>query len=391
MASLFQGSAMPDVNTTQTSATTAPDWYNNFLSGLSTSGQSAVTAGGVAGPSPLQQAAYTGAPSAINAGQPSMTAAQNAAMGVAGTSTADLMSQYENPYQAGVVNEINRLGQQQFQETLAPGAVSGAVGSGQFGSRRGMEVYGDVARDVNKNILGLQTSALQSGYDKALAAAQQQQKLGLDTATTLGNIGGQQYTQGVGGINVLSGLGAQQQATEQARLNYPMTAATQQAALLKGYTVPTSITQKYTGPMPGAYNTSPLAQVAGLTTGAASLFGSTGVSPIQGLYGAIGRDLMGRAVDAAGKVIPFGQPGSNAPNPNAPTGGTNTTPPNYGTNTGAGSYDSSSPSIDAYGASVPAGQSSSDGNFLTDGNGGWTPVSPDYSTYDPNNPDWGTM
>jgi hypothetical protein len=216
-----------------------------------------------------------------------MTAAQNAAMGVAGTPTSSLMSQYENPYQAGVVNEINRLGQQQFQETLAPGAVSGAVGSGQFGSRRGMEVYGDVARDVNKNILGLQTSALQSGYDKALAAAQQQQKLGLDTATTLGNISGQQYTQGVGGINVLSGLGAQQQATEQARLNYPMTAATQQAALLKGYTVPTSITQKYTGPMPGAYNTSPLAQVAGLTTGAASLFGTPkeGKSAFQNITG----------------------------------------------------------------------------------------------------------
>jgi len=367
MASLFQGSAMPDVNTTQTSATTAPDWYNNFLSGLSTSGQNAVTAGGVAGPSPLQQAAYTGAPSAINAGQPSMTAAQNAAMGVAGTPTSSLMSQYENPYQAGVVNEINRLGQQQFQETLAPGAVSGAVGSGQFGSRRGMEVYGDVARDVNKNILGLQTSALQSGYDKALAAAQQQQKLGLDTATTLGNIGGQQYTQGVGGINVLSGLGAQQQATEQARLNYPMTAATQQAALLKGYTVPTSITQKYTGPMPGAYNTSPLAQVAGLTTGAASLFGTKDMSPLQGIMAQIGKDFMGRNVDSMGKVIAAGLPNSNVDaNEQIIPERSGQVDPDYGKPTNS--------SVDTSGGNLPMGTYSDDYMFTADGNGGWDPV-----------------
>jgi hypothetical protein len=340
-----------------------------------------------------------------------MTAAQNAAMGVAGTPTSSLMSQYENPYQAGVVNEINRLGQQQFQETLAPGAVSGAVGSGQFGSRRGMEVYGDVARDVNKNILGLQTSALQSGYDKALAAAQQQQKLGLDTATTLGNISGQQYTQGVGGINVLSGLGAQQQATEQARLNYPMTAATQQAALLKGYTVPTSITQKYTGPMPGAYNTSPLAQVAGLTTGAASLFGTPkeGKSAFQNITG---YETLGGAATAgfnwlknaiASTPATVGDPKVGDIAAKVDSGGQ---PTSEDLAYLAGKYGITFDNVPVAKVSPPP---PSNGLPFTDPQGPSTPDVPlpptdssqftapdyadqyDYSTYDPNNPDWGTM
>jgi hypothetical protein len=268
-----------------------------------------------------------------------------------------------------------------------------------------MEVYGDVARDVNKNILGLQTSALQSGYDKALAAAQQQQKLGLDTATTLGNIGGQQYTQGVGGINVLSGLGAQQQATEQARLNYPMTAATQQAALLKGYTVPTSITQKYTGPMPGAYNTSPLAQVAGLATGAGSLFttpsggGKSGFENITGsptLIGAVsgGFDWLKKQFSSSPAAQSDSQ--ANAIITKIDEGGQPTTEDL--------AYLSGKFGFDYSNVTPPSG-----GLPSTDPQGPFTPDVPlpptdssqftapdyadqyDYSTYDPNNPDWGTM
>jgi hypothetical protein len=69
---------------------------------------------------------------------------------------------------------------------------------------------------------------------------------------------------------------------------------TQQANLLKGATIPTATSSSYTGPIPGAYNTSPLAQIAGIGSTLAgtglgqSLFGSpaTGNQPAKsGLLG----------------------------------------------------------------------------------------------------------
>lgn len=278
MADLFQGSPLPNVSTTQTAATTAPDWYNNFLSSLASSGQQAVQQGGVAGASPLQQQAYNTAGTAIAAGQPALAQATNV---VTGAAAGPDINQFMNPYTQGVVNEIGRLGQKQFTDILAPNAVAGAAGSGQFGSRRGMQVYGDVARDVSKNILGQQTGALQAGYKDAVIAALQEQRNQADIANTLGALSGQAYTQGTGGLNVLSGLGAQQQATQQAELNYPMTAQQNLANVMRGFTVPTTQTQTYTGPMPGAYSNSPLAQIGALTAGAAGIFANK-VDPTTG-------------------------------------------------------------------------------------------------------------
>ena len=269
MSNLLQGAPLPDVKTTQTSATTAPDWYNSFLSGLSTAGQAAVNTGGVAGASPLQQQAYDTAGTAIAAGQPALNEATNVATGAA---AGPDIGQFMNPYTTGVVNEIGRLGQKNFNDILAPNAVAGAAGSGQFGSRRGMQVYGDVARDVSKNITGQQTGALQAGYKDAVTAALQEQQNRTLAANTLGTLSGQAYTQGTGGLNVLSGLGAQQQATQQAAMNYPMTAQQNLANIMRGFTVPTTQTQTYTGPMPGAYSNSPLAQISALTAGTAGIF-----------------------------------------------------------------------------------------------------------------------
>tara|TARA_R110000822_G_scaffold54201_5_gene139067 strand:- start:2377 stop:3429 length:1053 start_codon:yes stop_codon:yes gene_type:complete len=269
MASLLQGSPLPNITTTQKTTTTAPDWYNNYLSGLSTAGQAAVDAGGVAGASGLQTLAYEAAPTAINAGKDTLGQATDVATGAAGALNTD---QYMNPYMTGVVDEIGRLGQKNFTDILAPNAVAGAAGSGQFGSRRGMQVYGDVARDSARATSGLQATALQSGYDNAIKAALQKQQNETQAANVLGTLSGQEYTQSVGGLNVLSGLGAQQQATEQAKLNYPMTAQQNYANILRGYTVPTTQTQSYTGPIPGAYSNSPLSQIAGITAGTAGIF-----------------------------------------------------------------------------------------------------------------------
>ena len=271
MASLTQGSALPDVTTTQQTTSTAPAWYNNFLSGISTTGATTPDTG-VAGFSGLQQQAFGNAPASINAGQGALGTAVNTATNVANTPTIDMISQYMNPYTQQVVGEIGRLGQQNFENKLAPGATAGAVGSGQFGSTRGMNVYGNIAREASRDITGQQGAALQSGFDAALKAAQAQQTLGLQSAQTLGTLGTQQYTQGVGGLDVLSKLGAQQQAQEQAKIDYPLSLAERQASIMKGFQIPMSTEQKFKGPMPGAYAPSPLQQILGYTAGTASLF-----------------------------------------------------------------------------------------------------------------------
>ena len=279
MADLLQGSALPNITTTQTAATTAPDWYNQFLSGLSTSGQAAVNTGGIAGASGLQTAAYNAAPTAINAGLPTLDQAKDVATGAAG---APDINQFMNPYMTGVVDEIGRLGQKNFTDILAPNAVAGAAGSGQFGSRRGMEVYGDVARDSARATTGQQATALQSGYQNAVQSALQRQQNQTQAGNLLGTLSGQEYTQGIGGLDVLSRLGAQQQATSQAALNYPMTAQQNYANILRGFTVPTTQSQTFTGPIPGAYSNSPLSQIAGLGLSTAGIFANK-VDPKTGL------------------------------------------------------------------------------------------------------------
>lgn len=281
----WQGAAAPDVNTTTATTTTAPAWYNNFLSGLAGTGQAAVEQGGVAGFSDLQKQVFGQAPGAVTAGQGALGTAVGTATDVANTPTMSMISQYMNPYTQQVIGEVGRLGQQNFENKLAPGATAAAVGSGQFGSTRGMNVYGNIAREASRDITGQQGALLQSGFDAALKAAQAQQTLGLQAAQQLGQLSSQQYTQGTGGLDVLSKLGAQQQALEQAKLNYPMSALGQVSNLIKGYTVPTSVTQKYTGPMPGAYAKSPAELLGGLTAGAGGLFtpGSSGVAPYKGI------------------------------------------------------------------------------------------------------------
>jgi len=274
MANILQGAAYPDVQTTQTNATTAPDWYSNYLSGLPARTQAAIDAGGTAGASPLQAAAYAAAPTAINAGQSSTNQAANYANLAGGTSAINMVGDYMNPFTSSVLDEINRRGQSNWQQTVAPMTTAGSVGSGQFGGSRGVQALANAGRDVNANILGTQATTAAAGFDAALKAAQAQQNTYLKAGENIGTVGTNQYNQAIGGLNALSTLGGQQQATEQAALNYPTTALSNEASIIKGLSVPTTQTQTFKGPMPGAYQTSPLAQLLGYSTGVGSIFSS---------------------------------------------------------------------------------------------------------------------
>jgi hypothetical protein len=321
MAGLTDPTINPTITTTQQSQTTAPDWYNSYLSGITAAGNNAITAGGVAGASPLQTAAYNLAPTAINAGQPATNQAIQTATNVANTPTSSMIDQYMNPYTDQVVNSIGEMGTRNFNQLLAPAATSSAVGSGQFGSKRGMRVYGDVARDVASNITAQQAQARTTGFNNALAAAQNQQNLGLSAATTLGNLGGQTQTQATSGLNTLSTLGAQQQATDQARLNYPMEAQKNLAGIISGLNIPTGATQSATGPAGGGQmGLSPLSQIASLGASAGNFLSYPAAS--LGLKDAAGKPLAGSLGSYLGGLFtsnPYNvTPPSDSMDPNSP-------------------------------------------------------------------------
>ena len=273
MSDLFQGSPLPAVTSTAQTQATAPEFYTNYLQDIANLGQNAVTQGGVAGPSALQQQAYNMAPNVAFAGSGSMGAGSQL-LGQAGTTTApDVVQNYMNPYTRNVTDEMARLQQQNIQQNVLPNLGAAGVSSGSFGSSRGANATGQTLANMQANLMGQQTGALQTGYQNATTAAQNDLSRQLQAGQSFGNLGAQQQALGIGGLNELSTLGGQQQATQQNILNNPMLQAQNFSRLMSGYQIPSGSTSQTVGPQSGAYSNSPLSQIAGLGSLIASLYG----------------------------------------------------------------------------------------------------------------------
>jgi len=293
--SLTQGAALPDVTVKQTSATTAPDYYTNYLSNLATTGQAQVT-GAVTDPSKmvagfgdLQNAVLQAAPSTLTAYATPLQAGEATAADVAkGVGTADINA-FMNPYTSNVTDEMARLQQQNIQRNIMPQLKAGFVGTGGLGGQRYANALGQTSADLQSNLLGAQTGALQQGYKDAVQAALQQAQVQNQAALTQGQLANIEATAGQSALKTGMDLGGQEQAQRQAVINAPLTTATNAAQLLRGYTVPTSTAQEYKGPLPGAYAASPLQQIAGL--GALFASGAGGTSPFQGFQKALNTAL----------------------------------------------------------------------------------------------------
>ena len=217
MADLLQSSS--------TTATTAPSYYTDYLSNLASKG----TAAGAAATSPTSTAAWdpnanqnaafnnvaanvgnyqpglaTAGQTLGNAAATNVTGATNPYL-TAGTTTsglsqanpylqqgassaADLVGGYMNPYTQSVVDQIAKANQQNIAQNLSPGITSGAVGGGQFGSQRGANALSLGISNANLGALTQQTQALQSGYSDALKAAQQQRLNQLTAGNTAGTL-----------------------------------------------------------------------------------------------------------------------------------------------------------------------------------------------------------
>lgn len=292
MANLLQSS--------QTQATTAPGFYKDYLTNIASGATAAInpaTGAQYVGAQPLQEKAFSGVEAAGAAYKPTLDAAGNT-LGTAATSNSPLSAanpylasasgnvgaaatNLMSPYTANVVNSIADAGQRNIMQNLAPQATAGAVGSGQFGSKRGAEVLGQTIQNANKDILGQQFQALNTGYNTALQTALQKQQLEGQMGSTAGNLaslGQQNLTAagraqleqaktnqelGLADINALSTLGSQQQTIAQNRELFPLTNLSTASSLLRGYNIPTSTST--------TLNMSPLSAMGTIGAGAMGL------------------------------------------------------------------------------------------------------------------------
>jgi hypothetical protein len=193
---------------------------------------------------------------------------------------------------------MERLSQQNVQRNILPGLKGAFGGMGGFGSRRMFDVTGQTLADIQAGLTGQQHKALETGYTQALNTALDEAKLLNTVAGTQGTLASKEQELGLTGAKGLLDAGAIQQEREQAVIESPLKVASNAAALMRGFTIPTGTTQTYKGPMPGAYASSPLQTLIGV----ASLFGTGtggGTSPASGTIDFL-KDIYGGLKDVFG-------------------------------------------------------------------------------------------
>ncbi len=269
---IFGSTPPPSVNSTVASTNGLPDWYQEYLRGI---GGKATEIAGNAQESPLPEQSVAGlTPDQTQAlqqvrdnqgawrpltDQAATTAqqitpqvqnyvgqAQNAVAGPSANFT-DNYQQYMSPYTQSVVDNIARLGNRNYNENIAPGVNASMISSGQYGSERNADVLARAGRDVQADISGQQSQALQSGYSTAgtlfnADANRQQQQQQMQGSAALqgagavssalqgqaGQLGalGQSYSAlGLGDAQSLQAAGQQQQQLNQAGLDTAYTNA----------------------------------------------------------------------------------------------------------------------------------------------------------------------
>lgn len=348
MANLLQSS--------QTQATAAPQYFTDYLSNLASSGKTAAENAQYVGAQPLQQKAFDIAGQNVGAFQPAITAGQEMATQAANTdvtgaaqpylagaaqsgglraavpylnqatqSPAELAQQYMNPFINTAVQSMSDIAQRNIRNNLSPLATSAAVGSGQFGSQRGAQVQGQVTAQAEQDLNSQIANLLSSGYGQALTAGGQQNALLGQLGSTAGTLGQQQANllgqlgSTAGNLTAQEGqlkntsaqnMGALGQAGQNmslADINALSTMGGQQQTIgqnaqlfpLQNLSTLSNMLKGYS--MPTTTTTtaqqSPLSVLAGATTGAAAMF-----SPMRDAAGNILKDAAGNPITNWGNL-----------------------------------------------------------------------------------------
>jgi hypothetical protein len=118
------------------------------------------------------------------------------------------ISQFYNPYQSYVLDEINRQAEMAQNQLAGKAVQAGAFGGGREGVQRA---------EQERARLGKIGEAQATGFQTALGAAQNQQQIGLQAGQQLGQLGVQQQAMSQADINQLMASGGlQRQLTQQA-------------------------------------------------------------------------------------------------------------------------------------------------------------------------------
>jgi hypothetical protein len=215
----------------------------------------------VAAPSPLQQQGF-GQAATTGVGQQTL---QQGIAGIQQAAAGPNISQFYNPYQSYVIDEINRQAQQQQNQIAGQAVQAGAFGGGREGVQRA-----ELQRATQQNI----GQAQQQGFGQALQAAQNQQQVGLNAGQALLGAGAQQQAMQQGDIQSLLQAGGIQQQLGQQALEAQRQTSLQQAyepyqrvEFLKNImtNLPTTQSSITATTAPGS---NPLAQAAGAGLGA---------------------------------------------------------------------------------------------------------------------------
>lgn len=168
-----------------------------------------------AGDSALQQQAYGlagGLQTPAGIGQ-AATAAGN--IGQSSFNAPGVASSFMSPYTQNVID-------QQKQEAQRTADIASTQRHGQqaqagaYGGSRGAVMDAEAARNLALQQGGIQATGLQNAFTAAQQQYNTQQNTGLAAASAQGNLSNVQNQAGIANLNTLAGLGATQQATQQA-------------------------------------------------------------------------------------------------------------------------------------------------------------------------------
>jgi hypothetical protein len=199
----------------------------------------------------------------------SLSTLQDAAKGV----SASDISQFYNPYEQDVVNEMGRQSALNVQQSMVPALKAAFAGQGGFGSQRYAGAMGQAMGNVQSDLFGNQAKLRSEGYKTALDAALRDRGYDIQAGQGLYGLGQAESQAGAQSLKTLGDIGTQELAYDQSKIEAPLTRAQNVAQILRGYQFPMS-TAETKETLPGAFAPSPLQQIAGLGTLVGSAFGN---------------------------------------------------------------------------------------------------------------------
>ena len=143
-------------------------------------------------------------------GQPTVGSAVSGVQGAMAPVGAQQISQFLNPYQQYVTNEIGRQGQMMAQQVGANAIQAGAFGGGREGVQQA---------ELQGRTLSAMGQAQAQGFQTALQASQTQRQQQLAGGQMLGQLGAQQQAMSLADINAQMQAGAVQRGIGQRALD----------------------------------------------------------------------------------------------------------------------------------------------------------------------------